>query len=264
MVRRVLQIPLAALVIALLWTSTAWATPAGQVPQLGVRGSWGGNAIGFGEVRPATIFNGGSYTGEVKGIRWSSWGLPHAEGVGSACFLGPGQPTYQCTWQRATVVAFKLGSCSGQRAYRAVEWFFPGHGEQFDPLSYETTCQAGTVFGPAPCTKAAAQVGIQASDPTFTARHLACSGGLAIVGGVDRQGFTVAMLTDNKLGSWNLYDNYISDGTCVLAISQPRCRNGDQPPLPRSYATIVSLVTKAGLRVSANGMDILPPQGFPW
>lgn len=58
-------------------------------------------------------------------------------GTGSGWYVGPNQIVAQGTRDQATVVAFQLGTCSGQLMYRAVEWYFPDHGGQFDPSHYE-------------------------------------------------------------------------------------------------------------------------------
>ena len=71
--------------------------------------------------------------------------------------LGPG-PVIVETWgedpdpylaagfELTEVVAFHLGRCHGTLMYKAVEWFFPQHGQTFSPVSYENVC-AGTFHG---------------------------------------------------------------------------------------------------------------------
>ena len=44
------------------------------------------------------------------------------------------------------MVAFHLGRCHGTLMYKAVEWFFPQHGQSFSPVNYENVC-AGTFHG---------------------------------------------------------------------------------------------------------------------
>jgi hypothetical protein len=62
------------------------------VPVLGQpAGDFGVDSRGFGEVRPATVFNGGDPTGLVTGITWSSWGGSTATGTGTSDYVGPGQ-----------------------------------------------------------------------------------------------------------------------------------------------------------------------------
>lgn len=37
-------------------------------------------------------------------------------------------------------VAFDLGTCNGRYMYSAVEWYFPQHGQKFDPAQFEDVC----------------------------------------------------------------------------------------------------------------------------
>ena len=87
--------------------------------------SWTSNQQGFGDVQPATVFNGGDGTGLVDHITWSGWGSPTAIGHGTACYLADGQASYQCTAEPATIVASNLGTCNGKSAYEDVGWYFP-------------------------------------------------------------------------------------------------------------------------------------------
>ena len=92
---------------------------------------------GFGQVKPAKIFNGGDPTGLVTHVVWSSWGGTQATATGTAEYVGPNQSNYQGTEESATVVAFDLGSCGGKYMYQAVEWYFPQHKQAFNPNTYE-------------------------------------------------------------------------------------------------------------------------------
>ena len=101
------------------------------------------NGVGFGQVRPKEIFNGGDPTGMVSHITWKSWGGPKAIGTGTALYVGPNQIVANGTEEPATVVAFNLGLCGGKLMYRAVEWYFPQHGQAFNPRQYENICTGG-------------------------------------------------------------------------------------------------------------------------
>lgn len=103
---------------------------------------------GFGHVEPPKIFNGGDPTGLVSKIHWSGWGGPRATGTGLAEYIGPGQSVATGRQAKATVVAFHLGRCHGTLMYQAIEWFFPQHGQSFNPASYENVC-TGTFHGTA-------------------------------------------------------------------------------------------------------------------
>lgn len=55
-------------------------------------------------------------------------------------YLPPNTPTSRATKEKATVVAFDLGTCDGQYMYQAIEWYFPESGGSFDPNSYLNIC----------------------------------------------------------------------------------------------------------------------------
>lgn len=95
---------------------------------------WRGRAQGFGEVQPNYIDLGGaSSTGVVSDVTWSSWGEPTAEGTGEAAYVPPDASNSEAVRERATVIAFDPGICQGERVYQRLTWFFPQHGEYFDP-----------------------------------------------------------------------------------------------------------------------------------
>ena len=98
------------------------------------------NGQGFGEARPATLFNGGDPTGLVTGITWSSWGGSTATGKGPSDYVGPGHYVATGTQETVTIVAFDLGTCDGKLMYQAVEWYFPQHGQSFNPSQYQDIC----------------------------------------------------------------------------------------------------------------------------
>jgi hypothetical protein len=115
------------------------------VPTLGrVAGDFAHGA-GFGKVKPARIFNGGDPTGLVTHISWKSWGGGQAIGTGTSVWVGPNQSVAQGRPAAVTVEAFRLGMCHGKLAYRAVEWYFPEHGQSFNPHRYENIC-SGSYF----------------------------------------------------------------------------------------------------------------------
>ena len=132
-------------------TGTGSATPTGSasamgtaspqaVPALGRLAGVFAHGVGFGQVRPPKIFNGGDPTGLVTHITWTSWGGARATGTGRAEYVGPSQSVATGTEQTATVVAFDLGTCHGTLMYQAVEWYFPQHGQAFNPSRYENIC----------------------------------------------------------------------------------------------------------------------------
>jgi len=100
---------------------------------------------GFGQVRPPEIFNGGDPTGLVSHITWTSWGGARASGTGTGEYVGPSQSVATGSQEPATVVAFDRGTCHGKLMYQAVEWYFPSHGQRFDPHRYENICTGSYV-----------------------------------------------------------------------------------------------------------------------
>ena len=103
-------------------------------------GPWGSNQEGYGHVKPSKIYNGGDPTGIVEHIHWLTWGHPRAIGSGVAEYVGPHQDVAEGTLQSARIVLFQLGSCDGRRAYDAIEWYFPQHGDHFNPRQYINAC----------------------------------------------------------------------------------------------------------------------------
>ncbi len=121
-------------------SASASAGPAGAVPTLGQLAGDFAQGTGFGQVKPAKIFNGGDPTGRVTHVVWTSWGGAQAVATGVSDYVGPGQSVADGTEETATVVAFNLGTCDGKLMYQAVEWYFPQHGQSFDAAQYENIC----------------------------------------------------------------------------------------------------------------------------
>jgi hypothetical protein len=135
-----------ALICAACGTSPP-APPAQPAPPLGRPAGVFAHGAGFGQARPSKIFNGGDPTGLVTHITWKSWGGPRAVGTGTSDYVGPTQSVATGAEEAATVVAFNLGTCDGKRMYRAVEWYFPQHGQKFNPRRYENICTGTYVPG---------------------------------------------------------------------------------------------------------------------
>jgi hypothetical protein len=125
----------------------ASASPPAAVPTLGRPAGVFAHGQGFGRVRPAEIFNGGDPTGLVTHVVWRSWGGARAVATGISDYVGPNQTVAEGREEAATVVAFKLGICDGRLMYRAVEWYFPQHGQAFDARRYEDVCTGTYVPG---------------------------------------------------------------------------------------------------------------------
>lgn len=138
----------AALICAGCGSSSSPTNPTAAAPALGRPSGVFAHGAGFGQVKPARIFNGGDPTGLLTHITWKSWGGADAVGSGKSDYVGPGQSVATGSEQRATVEAFKLGKCHGKLMYQAVEWYFPQHGQAFSASHYENIC-AGT-YVPSP------------------------------------------------------------------------------------------------------------------
>jgi hypothetical protein len=49
-------------------------------------------------------------------------------------------PVDRATKERATVVAFNLGTCTGKYMYQTIEWYFPESRGSFNPDNYLDVC----------------------------------------------------------------------------------------------------------------------------
>lgn len=110
------------------------------VPTLGQAVGTFFDGQGFGQVRPTSFFNGGDPTGRVTAVTWNSWGSPTAVGTGTGYWVGPNQLVAGASPEPVTIEAFDLETCEGKPMYGAVEWYFPEHGQHFDPKNYEDIC----------------------------------------------------------------------------------------------------------------------------
>ncbi len=106
---------------------------------------WGSSQQGYGGVEPTTVFNGGDPTGLLTNVQWQSWGGAQAVGQGTSDYVAANQAVADGTQAHATVVAFNLGTCQGEPAYNAVEWYFPEYGQSFNPGVYINICTGAYV-----------------------------------------------------------------------------------------------------------------------
>lgn len=138
--------PLVVVFMTLTLSAIAGSVSAPASPQPPVlAGPWASNQQGYGHVRPGTIFNGGDDSGLVTNITWSTWGHAEAIGTGLGLYIAPGQYSYEGLREQARVVLFHLGTCHGRPAYDAIEWYYPEHGQHFDPTSYINSCDGAYV-----------------------------------------------------------------------------------------------------------------------
>jgi WD40 repeat protein len=127
-----------------------WATKRHSAPALSRSSSqtvtasptlgriWGLNQQGYGQREPSKIFNGGDPSGMVAGVHWQDWGAAKAIGEGKALYVTTG--VAGAPVESTRVVAFDLGKCGSSISYRAIEWYFPQHGQTFDPRNYINIC----------------------------------------------------------------------------------------------------------------------------
>lgn len=59
---------------------------------------------------------------------------------GCSQLVEPAEKIAEVVPQSAVIVLFHLGSCKGHRAYDAIEWYFPEHGQHYRPNSYIAPC----------------------------------------------------------------------------------------------------------------------------
>lgn len=109
-------------------------------PTLGALAGTFSHGVGFGQVKPKEVFNGGDPTGLVTSITWHSWGGAQAVGTGRSDYVGPNQIVAAGTVEPVRIVAFDLGTCNGRYMYAAVEWYFPQHRQAFDASQFEDVC----------------------------------------------------------------------------------------------------------------------------
>lgn len=115
---------------------TACSSSTKPIPTLA---PWDSGTEGYGQARPAIVFNGGDPSGRITDIQWQSWGGAEAVGKGVAGYSA-GPFLLPLKVEPSTIVAFDLGRCDGKLVYRAIEWYFPAEHEQFDPKAATRPC----------------------------------------------------------------------------------------------------------------------------
>jgi hypothetical protein len=98
-------------------------------PVLGTTSFGAPAAVGFGLVKPKTVFLGGDPTGDFTHLSWKSWGNAKATGHGTGFYDPPGKPVAASVKAKVTLTASSLGECQGTLAYRrlAVSFLYHGH-----------------------------------------------------------------------------------------------------------------------------------------
>src|ERR1019366_2626025 len=93
------------------------------------------------------------------------------------------------TEQPATVVTFKLGNCFGDFVYQAVEWYFPQHGQRFNPDEYENICTGAFVTN-APTA------------PACSPRHIKAANGPFVGGASGEMSMTITLVNSGPGPCW--------------------------------------------------------------
>ena len=169
--------------------STTTTTSQASEPTLGLLAGIFAQGKGFGEVKPSVFFNGGDPTGLVTHIVWKSRSAPRALGSGLSEYVAPNQDVADSTEQPATVVAFKLANCFGDFVYQAVEWYFPQHGQRFNPDEYENICTGAFVTN-APTA------------PACSPRHIKAANGPFVGGASGEMSMTITLVNSGPGPCW--------------------------------------------------------------
>jgi hypothetical protein len=118
----------AALAAVLAGASASGA--AAPVPVLGA--DPGGDTKGFGHVHPALIVWGGqAITFNLFQVRWKHWGATQAYGTATGWYVPPGKAISGGHAVTERLVAYRLGTCNGKRAYTRMASYVPSLGQHF-------------------------------------------------------------------------------------------------------------------------------------
>lgn len=109
------------------------------IPVLGRSGVYQ-DSVGFGQMKPRSIFLGGEAESAVVQITWTSWGAAQATGQGTGCYYSGTQLASECTHEQVTLFAFDRGMCERTFMYQKLEYVFKTEGETFDPTHAMNVC----------------------------------------------------------------------------------------------------------------------------
>jgi hypothetical protein len=185
---------------------------------------------GFGQVRPTTVFNGGDPTGDVTVVSWNSWGGPTAVGKGTNDWVGPNQSVAGGTEEPVTIVAFDRETCADKPMYGAVEWYYPEHGERFDPKHYEDICTGQYVdLGCLSYIQASAILQVRLGNRADVASEVTCDGASWADANIMKNGASTTGGEGTPIGL--VVFHRVPGGAWVVAASYD---DGQLPP-PDSY-----------------------------
>jgi hypothetical protein len=220
------------------------ATAIAQAPPILATGPWSvaGLDEGYGQVRPSIVDNRGDEV--VSGIHWHTWGGPRAIGTGmSFDYVGPHQivPDFGAQ-QTATVVAFHLANCHGRRAYTAIEWYFPQHGQHFSPANYIDACTgtysgSGTPAGQSHCNVPPALLYVFPPVVGVTVSATSCAVAIALARAYQQAGqggtswrppASVAVNTASGSARWSCTFITVREPTWTYSLYFAACSSGRQ------------------------------------
>lgn len=118
----------------------AQENPNQENPNMVLGGTPLSNSEGYGEIRPETVYFGGSPSGYIGEIVWDSWGSERAVGHGMAPYVSPTGTVASAPMTPAEIVAYEPSTCNGLPAYAKVQWYFPAEGQVFDPSFATMVC----------------------------------------------------------------------------------------------------------------------------
>ena len=114
--------------LAVVFAGAPAGEAAAPVPVLGAAFV---DSVGYGHAHPSTLSSGPTAaTFLVRHIRWRHWGAQQATGTGIGLLVPPGKPISAGRAATKKLVAYDLGTCNGRRAYRRLDWWYPGHSKR--------------------------------------------------------------------------------------------------------------------------------------
>lgn len=111
------------------------ASSPASVPVLGAAGP---STKGCGTAHPSYIYGGGDASDQIMDIRWTSWGSRMATGTGKALWVVTTVAAGRL--EPVRVVAFNLERINDHYEYRSLDFYFPQHGQKFNPSAPSFAC----------------------------------------------------------------------------------------------------------------------------
>jgi len=120
----------AAVAISAVLAGAGASGAAAPLPVLG--GDAGFDTKGFGRPHPSQIIYGATaQTFNLFHVRWTHWGAEQAFGTAKGWYVPPGKAISAGHVVTERLVAYRLGTCKGKRAYTRMARYVPSLGERF-------------------------------------------------------------------------------------------------------------------------------------